>query len=133
MAKYSHSWKDSDCETDHEQPCVMSTPMQVLAGSQVGLPDLHAVCTCCDETITEGQACTLYAYRPCDGLEWYPARCYCQACAPDAIPTPTMDMSEVLVQAWLGVVSRPHDRSHRLCLLEVELVAFSPSSEGSDP
>ncbi len=119
--------------TGRDQPVIQSTPAQVLAGVQVGLPDLTAVCTCCGESITEGQATSVYAYQPADEQEWYLARCYCQACAPDEIPTPTVGTSEVVVQAWLGVVSRPHDRSHRLCLLEVELVAFSPPAEGHDP
>lgn len=133
MDKYSNSQEDSDHTTNHEQPCVVSTPEQVLTGSQVGLPDLSAVCACCDVSITEGQASTIYAYRPSDVPEWNPARCYCQACVPNEIPAPTNATSEVLVQAWLGVVTRPHDRSHRLCLLEVELMAFSPPTEGSDP
>lgn len=133
MADHSHSEEDTSCETDSELPSIVSTPQQVLTGVQIGLPDLHASCTCCGESITEGQACTVYAYRPANGQEWYPAKCYCQGCAPDKIPTPTIGTSEVVIQSWLGVVSRPHDRSHRLCLLEVELVEFSPPTEGRQP
>lgn len=133
MGESAQSRESADSETDADQSTITSTPQQVLAGMQVGLPDLVVVCTYCGEEVAEGQACTVYAYRPADDHEWYPARCYCQACAPDEIPTPTMGTSEVLVQAWLGVVSRPHDRSHRLCLLKVDLLASSPPSEGSPP
>lgn len=123
------------CEphTETDPPTVTTTPGQVLTGLQVGLPDLRTVCSTCGDEFREGQAVFVSAYRTADAPTWDLVRCACPGCAPADIEHPTLGVTEALVRARLSVVSLPSSRTHRHCLTEVEPVAFSPPTEGSQP
>ena len=108
-------------------------PTQLLTGLEVGLPTNRVVCVGCGDQLGEGRAVTVYGYRQAERDEWDLRRCYCEACAPTAIETPTLGVSELLARAWLGSIALPRTRTHRLCLTEVELVTYSPPAEGCEP
>lgn len=116
---------------DHVSPSVVTTPSQALTGLHIGLADCTARCSTCDETLLEGQPIWVYAYRAADAPEWVLTRCYCEMCAPDGIETPTLGTSEVLVKAFLDIVSLSMERRHHLCLSEVETLTVSPLDEGA--
>lgn len=112
---------------------VRTAPTQLLTGLTVGLPTNRVVCIGCRMQLTEGQAVTVYSYRRAECLEWNLRQCYCMDCAPTTINEPTLGVTELLARAWLGTVARPRTRTHRLCLLEIEVVAYSPPEEGARP
>jgi hypothetical protein len=127
---------------DREQPganpgtdpvILTADPTQLLTGLEVGLPTNRVVCVGCGDQLGEGRAVTVYGYRQAERDEWDLRRCYCEACAPTAIETPTLGVSELLARAWLGSVALPRTRTHRLCLTEVELMTASPPTQGHEP
>lgn len=130
---YTHRWERPGATNESTQPQVTSTPTQVLTGLQVGLPSLEVICEDCGHTLQEGADLGVYAYRPAEYPQWGLCRCYCSACTPHRITTPTLGTAEAIVTAEVVVVSRPSSRDHRLCLGEVSLVAFAPPSVGADP
>lgn len=124
-----HWGKRLDCE----RPGVITTPQQLLTGLAVGLANLRALCNGCGEAVGEGALLTVYAYRCPETPDWETSRCYCEACGPDRIETPTLGATEALVRTRLGVIALPDERAHRLCLTGVELLAVSRPTEGSEP
>lgn len=127
---------------DREQPGIGSAeasygvtadPRQLLTGLDVGLLRDRVVCVGCGTQLSEGRAVTLYGYRPSDSLRWDVRRCYCVDCAPTTISEPTLGVTELLVRAWLGSMALPRTRTHRQCLTDVEVVAFSAPQEGASP
>lgn len=112
---------------------VEAAPQQLLCGLTVGRSAHHVVCVACGVHLGEGRAVTVYGYRCADSAVWDLQRWYCPECAPTEIDKPTLGVSELLVYAWLGSVALPRTRTHRLCLTEVERVAFSPPDAGSHP
>ena len=112
---------------------IQADPAQVLTGWSIGLPTNRVVCVGCGAQLGEGRAVTVYGYRVAEGSKWDLRRCYCEDCAPSVIHSPTLGVSELLARAWLGTLALPRDRTHHLCLTEVELVAYSPPSEGAEP
>jgi hypothetical protein len=85
------------------------------------------------DEIQEGSYTVVYAYRCAERDHWDLRRCYCTDCAPSTIETPTLGVTELLAQVWLGTLAQPRTRTHELCLTEVECVAVSPPSESVDP
>lgn len=73
---------------------------------------------------------TVYGARRAGNPQWDLRRWYCRLCAPTTIQTPTLGVTELLARAWLGTVALPETRTHRLCLTEVGLLAYSPPREG---
>lgn len=116
-----------------DTPIVTATPGQLLTGYQVGFSDLREVCIDCAELLQEGDKLVTYASQPAKTTQWETQRCYCARCAPDDIMVPTLETSELLMSARLGTVALPRQRTHRLCLIEVEYIAFSPPVEGNEP
>jgi hypothetical protein len=112
---------------------IQADPTQVLTGWPVGLPTGLVICVSCGAQLGEGRAVTVYGYRVAERSEWDLRRCYCVDCAPQLIRSPTLGVSELLAEAWLGTLAISRDRTHHLCLTEVDCVAFSPPSEGADP
>jgi hypothetical protein len=112
---------------------VTATPAQLLTGLEVGLPTNRVVCVGCTAQLGEGRSVTVYAYRCAERPEWDLRRCYCADCAPTTITDPTLGVTELLAQAWLGSTAVPRTRTHRLCLTEVEIIAASPPQEGTKP
>lgn len=112
---------------------VTAAPTQLLTGQQVGLYADHVVCTGCTTQLTEGRAMTVYGYQRAESRDWDLRRCYCADCAPATIGEPTLGVTELLARAWLGTVALPRSRTHRLCLTDVDIVDFSPPSEGTKP
>lgn len=116
-----------------DTPIVTAIPGQLFTGYQVGFSDLREVCIDCAELLREGDPLVSYASQPAETTPWEVQRCYCAGCAPDDITVPTLGTSELLMKARLGTVALPRQRTHRLCLVEVEYIAFSPPVEGSEP
>lgn len=117
---------------EHSGPQRVGTTLrQALTGLQIGLANLQAHCTSCGQACHEGQQVWVYAYRAADEPEWLLSRCYCSGCAPDCIETPTLGTSEALIEARLDVVSLSSQQRHNLCLSEIEILAFSPLTEGT--
>lgn len=112
---------------------IVTTPDQLFTGYQVGFSDLREVCIDCAELLREGDKLVSYAAQPGEATQWEMQRCYCAGCAPNDITIPTLGTSELLVKARLGTVALPRQRTHRLCLVEVECIGFSPPVEGSKP
>jgi hypothetical protein len=112
---------------------VTAEPTQLLTGVSVGLPTNRVVCVGCGDQLGEGRAVTVYGYRQAERDAWDLRRCYCVDCAPTAIETPTLGVSELLARAWLGSIALPRTRTHRLCLTEVALVTYSLPVEGCAP
>lgn len=105
---------------------------QVLVGHHVGVVPERAYCTGCDRVLREGVSVVCYAYRCVDADRWAVPCVYCEGCAPEMINAPTLGASEALVTAVLASISLPDARTHRLCLCEPGIVAWSPPSEGSN-
>jgi len=123
--------RDRECpgsELTETPPRITVKPAQFLSGHTVGLPSNCVVCVECTEQLVEGRAVTVYGYRRAESNHWNLRRCYC---APAAIGEPTLGVTELLAQAWLGTASQPERRSHRLCLTAVEVVNQSPPQEGT--
>jgi len=128
--------RDRECpgsELTETSSRVTVEPAQFLTGLTVGLPTTRVVCVGCTAQLAEGRAVTVYGYRRAESSQWNLRRCYCTDCAPSAIGEPTLGVTELLAQAWLGTVSQPETRSHRLCLTAVEMVDHSPPQEGTRP
>jgi hypothetical protein len=112
---------------------VTADPTQLLTGLVIELPPNHVVCLECGSSLREGQSITVYGARRAEHPQWDLRRWYCRSCAPTTIWTPTLGVMELLARAWLGTVALPETRTHRLCLTEVELLAYSPPREGGQP
>lgn len=128
-----HYWERPGLRPHPDAPGVVTTPQQALSGLQVGLSNLRTVCTECGLKSVEGERVGVYAYRTAEARDWDVARCYCSGCAPERVRTPTLGAEEAIVRARLGVCSDAGAQTHRCCLIEVELVAFSPPTEGCQP
>ena len=127
-----HAW-DCPAPEDSEPQRVVTTLRQALTGLQIGLANLQARCTACGQARHEGQQVWVYVYRTADAPEWVLSRCYCSGCAPGCIETPTLGTSEALIEARLDVVSLSSEHCHNLCLSEIEVLTFSPLTEGASP
>lgn len=112
---------------------ITAGPAQLLTGLAVGLPTNRVVCVGCATQLTEGRAVTVYGYRKAECFEWDLRRYYCMDCGPTMISKPTLGVTELLAQAWLGSVALPRARTHRLCLTDVEIIAHSRPQEGTKP
>jgi hypothetical protein len=130
--EYAHLWNrsQSDCNCPQQ---VVSTPSQVLTGLSLGLATREVVCNRCGQHLGEGSAVQVHAYRAAGAPRWSLTRCYCTACGPGAITTPTLGTTEALVMAQLAVVSLPDEQRHSLCLSSPTLLAFSPPTRGPTP
>ncbi len=114
-------------------PVVIATPEEALAGHPVGPRSNGAICIGCGETLHEADIVFAYAYRCAESAVWAVSRLYCLECAPTRIRSPTLGATEVLVGGRLGTITLPTSRTHRLCLTELALRAFSPAQEGCAP
>jgi hypothetical protein len=130
---YVHPWDQPTKEPDAEYPQICTTPQQTLRGLEIGLATQEVCCTGCRESMIEGETGWVYAYKRPDAPEWQIARCYCHACAPDRIETPTLGVSEVLVTTTFGVCSQALGQIHHLCLTDITLVSLSPPTEETPP
>ena len=130
--EYDHplNRSQSDCNVPRQ---VVSTPEQVLTGLPLGLATLEVVCSCCGQRLQEGSEVQVYAYRAAEAPRWNLTRCYCPACGPGTITTPTLGTTEALVVARLAVVSLPKEQRHSLCLSVPTLSSFSPPTMVSAP
>ena len=120
-------------ENLHDGPVVIASPDQVLTGYPVGSRVNTAVCSNCNAPLHETDIVFAYAYRCVESAQWNVPRLYCYGCAPDTIKSPTLSTTEVLVGGRLGVIKLPTSRTHRLCLTELAVRAYSYSTEGYSP
>jgi hypothetical protein len=109
-------------------PTVAPLP-DVLEGTPLGTDT--ARCTGCDDPIPEGAPVTVYAARASDETRWSVERCYCEACAPDRVTTPTIGVNERLVAGRVATRSEAAAQAHRPVLVEPEVVASSGSAYGA--
>jgi len=114
-------------------PMVPATPTQVLRGELVEAGVNGARCTLCEASLDETDIAFAYAYRCAEAVQWNVARLFCWGCAPPAIQTPTLGATEVVVGGRLGMITSPTTRTQRPCLTELEVRAYSPPTEGSQP
>lgn len=106
---------------------------QALTGLQIGLSGPVGVCCQCGRDLHDGHCVTVYAYRTAGHDKWNLPRVYCRGCGNDEIKTPTLGTTEVVATAFLGVLQVAAAQATRLVLTNVELVASSPPSEGTEP
>ncbi|QCS42025.1 hypothetical protein FEJ81_06510 [Natrinema versiforme] len=122
----------NDCAPDDETT-VIATPEAVLAGHPVGPYANGAVFISCGEALHETDIVFAYAYRCAETTDWIVSRLYCHGCVPERVRSPTLGVTEVLVGGRLGTITLSTARSHRLCLTELAVRAFSPPTEGCPP
>lgn len=107
---------------------VQATPAQLLEGHIVECESTSVTCTTCKRELQERTPVTARAYRLVDTIEWVVPRVYCGECAPTALTTPTLGAVDMLLTGVLGVLAR--EQTHRLCLTEIEPIAYSPPTDG---
>lgn len=88
-------------------------------------------CTACNRTLREGEYCTVYTTHSENTTSFHFIHLYCRECAPDAITTPTQGVSEYLLDSRLASTRDASTQRSFPTLLSVDLVATSPSNEGS--
>lgn len=131
--EYRHRWDRPAPAPEPDRPPVLTTLLQALSGLHIGRADLRVDCTSCSRTRQEGQQIWVYAYRAADAPAWVLTRCYCRECANHRIETPTHGMSEALIEARLDVATLTHTQRHELCLSQIDVLTFSPPTEGTQP
>lgn len=115
---------------------IRATPTQVLTGLTLPSTDTtppHSRCTSCDTRLTEGPTVTASAYRLTQMRAWVIPRVYCRECAPTTCPQPTRGAVDVLVTGTLATISDATTQTHSCCLIDLEPIAVSPPTEGSNP
>ncbi|ELY63489.1 hypothetical protein C489_18796 [Natrinema versiforme JCM 10478] len=117
----------------NNETTVTATPEAVLAGHPVGPRANGAVCIGCGEALHETDIVFAYAYRCAEAADWVVSRLYCLECAPSRVRSPTLGVTEVVVGGRLGTIALPTARSHRLCLTELAVRAYSHPTEGCAP
>ena len=95
------------------------------------MPSLDVYCSDCGTRVTEGDAVSVYAYRPVETPRWHLVRCQCLDCTPDEITTPTLGATEVRVRARLAVVSDSGTQQYQLCLVDPTATVYAPPNLGS--
>ena len=119
--------------TLEDGPAVIAPPTQVLTGHPIGPRPDGALCSSCGAPLHETDIVFAYAYRCTESEEWSVSRLYCYDCAPTTIRSPRYEATEVIVGGRLGTIALPTSRTHRQCLTELALRAFSPPMEGRPP
>ena len=114
--------------SDTTPQVVQATPAQLLEGHVVEYEATSVTCTTCKRELQERTPVTARAYRLIDAMEWVVPRVYCTECAPTALRTPTLGAVDMLLTGVLGVLAR--EQTHRLCLTEIEPIAYSPPADG---
>lgn len=91
------------------------------------------LCTCteCTRTLREGEQITVYATRSGDAGAWRLDDLYCRDCAPAAITSPTLGVTELLLQSQLARLMDVRTQQGFQTLLTVRTVTTSPPTEGS--
>ncbi|WP_435099869.1 hypothetical protein [Halorubrum sp. N11] len=107
---------------------VQATPSQLFHGDVVEYESTRVTCTTCKRELQERTPVTARAYRLVDAIEWVVPRVYCGECAPTALTTPTLGAVDMLLTGILSVLAR--EQTHRLCLTEIEPIAYSPPTDG---
>ena len=131
--EWLHARECPGAEPTGRPQTVAAAPDQLLTGLPVGLPTLTVYCVECKEKLTAGQTIVVYGYRAAERERWDLTRCYCEACSPSGIRTPTLGTTELLARAQLGTTSFPQSQTPQLCLTDVVLLAYSPPREGGCP
>lgn len=104
---------------------------QLFVGVRPTTGDDPCTCTECTRTLREGEQITVYATRPGDAGAWRLNDLYCRDCAPDAITSPTLGVTELLLQSQLARTMDVRTQQGFQTLLTVRTVTTSPPTEGS--
>lgn len=132
IEEYTHSWDQPDIADKAGRVAVRTTPEQALTGLDLVEGD-RVMCTSCGGVLHADDTIWVYAYQAAEASQWTLTRWYCGECRGDSIATPTLGVSEALVEARLAQVPGANGSERRLCLSTVALRAFSPPREGASP
>lgn len=110
-------------------PDIRTSPTQLLTGLSAGLPTSRLVCADCGVELTEKQPVAVYVQQLAERTQWDVRRWYCSACGPSAIESPTLGVTELLAQAWLGTKTSPRTGTSKPCLTDVAVIDYSSPEE----
>ena len=113
-----------------EERVASSTIEQILTGVVVSEGSGVVRCTSCNAVIGATDIVFAYAARCVEQRAWRVPRLYCVGCAPASVRGPTLGVTEVILGGRLGTRSCPTARTHRSCLAELAVRAYSPPTEG---
>lgn len=108
---------------------IQADAAQTITGWSVGVGDT-ALCTYCKGDLDEGDDVTTYIYRRAGEQVVNVARLYCADCDRDRIEHPSRGCHEWLADARLALTADVAYQSHRLTLVDVEIVAESGPEDG---
>jgi hypothetical protein len=134
MSKQCNHVDDRDRDTDQErgdQPTVCEVTLpRVLRGLELGRLEMIS-CSRCRRDLITGMVVQAYVYRsdhPDD--DFSVAELACGRCEqPKQLVAPTLGLQEALIEARLAVRSDIRGQTHRLVLVDVDVLAFSPADE----
>ena len=105
---------------------------QIITGWSVGVGET-ALCAYCKSTLREGDAVTVYAYRPAEETVLSVARLYCAKCDRRTIGHPTCGCFEWLAEAYLALTADVTQQTHALTLAGVEIIDADGPHAGESP
>lgn len=105
---------------------------QIISGWNIGIGET-ALCTYCKSTLGEGDAVTVYAYRPVGEAVLSVARLYCIECERRTIEHPTCGCFEWLAEAYLVLTADVTQQAHSLTLAGVEIIDTNGPNAGERP
>ncbi|KYH24193.1 hypothetical protein HAPAU_36640 [Halalkalicoccus paucihalophilus] len=88
-------------------------------------------CTACNRTLREGEQVTIYAVRQEDAPKFTIERIYCRECTPEELTSPTLALSEHLLQSRLTRTLDVRTQSEFQTLGAIQTLDASVPSEGS--
>ena len=122
---------EGQCGADRSDHRVASASIeQILTGLVLDRESGVIRCCVCDAVIGATDIVLGYAARCVEAAAWDVQRVYCFGCAPATVRSPTLGVTEAIVGGRVGTRSCPTERTHRSCLVEVTLRAYSPPTEG---
>ena len=104
---------------------------QSITGWDVGVSGT-ALCQYCMSELGEGDAVTVYTYRPIEDQLVSIARLYCTNCDYRQISHPALGCYEWLAEARLAVTSDVAHQSHGFTLVGVEIIDECGPKVGDD-
>ncbi|WP_122089789.1 hypothetical protein [Halalkalicoccus subterraneus] len=102
---------------------------QLFAGAR--LSETNPDCTACNRLLREGEQVTIYAARQEDAPTFAIERIYCRNCTPEELTSPTLGLSEHLLQTQLTRTLDVRTQSEFQTLDEITTLDASAPSQGS--
>lgn len=104
---------------------------QIVDGIAVGV-NTTAMCVNCKREVRAGEDVTVYAYWPLEDT-WNVANIRCADCERAGITHPTLGFHEAELRGRLATLTDSREQSHRVVVIDTDLVSFSAPDEGSEP